>query len=238
MRKGNGASWGAGQRGPSRRTLLESLSPERPPLHISICFCRHHSRRMPRLPRASPIPLQPLGFPLHPAPTRVPSLTESGMGNTASLGSHLQKPSRVAGQAPQWAAVPTGRRAHTQEGLCHMVSALWVIRTSQASHFRGPKAGGERGTCGPHPRTSTSQASSLGTRDQATSLAPKCPQPWTTTGVSSHTAPPLLFYLLRYLFSSIRLFVVACGLSRPAARGISAPNWESNLRPLHWKEAS
>ena len=78
VQKDNGASWGAGQKGPSRQTLLESHSPERPPLHISVCFCRHRSRRTPRLPRASPTPLQPLGFPVHPAPTRVPSLTESG----------------------------------------------------------------------------------------------------------------------------------------------------------------
>lgn len=152
VQKDNGASWGAGQKGPSRQTLLESHSPERPPLHISVCFCRHRSRRTPRLPRASPTPLQPLGFPVHPAPTRVPSLTESGMGNTASPGSHLQKPSRAAGQAPRWAAVPTGRRDHTREGLGHMVSTLWVIRTSQASHFWGPQGGRGKGDLRPtHP---------------------------------------------------------------------------------------
>ena len=146
----------------------------------------------------------------------------------ASPGSHPEEPSKAAGQAPRWAAIPTGRKARTREG--------WATR-GQPSGSSGPpgarpatsgdpKAGGEGGACGPHTHTSTKRVSSLGTRDQARRLAPDCPQPWTETGVSSHTAPPFLFplfYLCMYLFGCIRLFMAACGLSCSVACGISAP---------------
>lgn len=156
VRKGNGASWGgwgAGQRGPWGRTLLESHSSERPPLHISVCFCRHRSRGPPRLLRAAPTPLQPLGFPLRPAPTWFPVLPSRG-------GEHGQPREPPTGaQQGGWPNATVGSHPHGEEsthprGLGHTGSTLWVIWTSrgQASNFRGPQGGRGRGDLRPtHP---------------------------------------------------------------------------------------